>query len=507
MFATYSWIHHKVNRALYPCFDLYCIICLECICGTEAQILMSVALDLQPGRQAGRQARKQEGGNSPMKSDSKSHAQMVLTIMPRRSRPMSFMCACQMHGLTPVVAFLAITTLLVDMVPWTDALPPALHVHLTEWKTLPTGVIVSCPERRRRLRMEAWEKNREKDVIDQHWRQEVGGANLHALSSALDLQVQAASDSPSTQQERSDSKEVEHAGRRLSSSTATDDVSVLLAIKEAIFYDPRSVLSNWTNSKNSDHCRTWAGVTCNSKRQVVSLSLPGCQLNGTLSPQIGNLTQLTYLNFSSNNLSGSIPSELMNCHNLSVLDVSVNLLSGIVPPQLGNLSQLQVLWLSNNTFSSSIPEALGNSCQKLTSLQADFANLSGTIPTSLGKCQNLIFLSFFYNNLTGNIPTTLGNLQLLQQLWLKGNSLTGSIPASLAKCKSMEYLILSVNSLSGSLPTEFGGLGQLQALIVFGNQLSGKIPASLGRCRNMTELGLDSNNFTGERTSRPRSFC
>jgi hypothetical protein len=476
-------------------------------------MLMFMALDLQPGRQEGKQAGKQEGTNSPMKSDSKSHAQMALTIMSRRSRLMSFMCTCQMHGLTSVVAFLAITTLLVDMVVWTDALPPALHVHLTEWKSLPAGEIVSCPQRRRLLQMEAWEKKREKDhVIDQHWRQEVGGANLHALSTALDLQVQAASDTRSTQQERSHPKEVEHAGRRLSSSIHEsyehmDDVSVLLAIKEAIYYDPRSVLSNWTNSKNSDHCRTWAGVTCNSKRQVVSLSLPGYQLNGTLSPQIGNLTQLTYLNFSSNNLSGSIPSELMNCHNLSVLDVSVNFLSGIVPPQLGNLSQLQVLWLSNNTFSSSIPDALGNSCQKLTSLKADFANLSGTIPTSLGKCQNLIVLSLLYNNLTGNIPSTLGNLQLLQQLWLPGNSLTGSIPMSLAKCKSMEYLMLYSNSLSGSLPTELGGLEQLRVLSVRGNQLSGKIPASLGRCHNMTELLLSSNNFTGERTSRPKSFC
>ena len=424
--------------------------------------------------------------------------------MPPRRRSMSFLCACQMHGITRVVALLVIATLLVDAVLSSDALPPALDVHLTEWKTLPTGETVSCPERRRRLQMEAWEKKREKDIIDQHWRQEVGGAKFHATSSALDLQVQAASDTRSTQQERAHSKEVEDAGRRLSSSTATDDVSVLLAIKKAIFYDPRSVLSNWTNSKNSDHCRTWAGVTCNSQRQVVSLSLPGCQLNGTLSPQIGNLTQLTHLNFSSNNLSGSIPSELMNCHNLSVLDVSVNLLSGIVPPQLGNLSQLQVLWLSNNTFSSSIPDALANSCQKLTNLQADFANLSGAIPTSLGKCQNLIVLSLLYNNLAGNVPSTLGNLQLLQQLWLKGNSLTGSIPASLAKCKSMEYLILSVNSLSGSLPTEFGGLGQLQALSVWGNQLSGKIPASLGRCQNMTQLLLNNNNFTGERTSCPK---
>ena len=225
-------------------------------------MLMFIALDLQQGRQACRQVGKQEGGNSPMKSDSKSHAQMALAIMPRRSRQMSFMCACQIHGLKSVVAALAITTLLVDMVLCTDARPPALHVHLTEWKILPSGDTVSCPEQRRRFQMVAWENTREKAVIDQHWRQEVGGSNLHALSSALDRQVQAASASRSTQQERSNSKEVEHAGRRLSSSMAMDDVSVLLAIKKAIFYDPRSVLANWTTSKNSDHCRTWAGVTC-----------------------------------------------------------------------------------------------------------------------------------------------------------------------------------------------------------------------------------------------------
>jgi hypothetical protein len=272
--------------------------------------------------------------------------------------------------------------------------------------------------------MEAWEKRREKDVIDQHWRQEVGGANLHALSSALDLQVQAASDTRSTQQERSHSKEVEDAGRRLSSSTAADDVSVLLAIKEAIYYDPRSVLSNWTNSKNSDHCRTWAGVTCNSKRQVVSLSLPGYQLNGTLSPQIGNLTQLTYLNFSSNNLSGSIPTSLGKCQNLIVLSLLYNNLAGNIPTTLGNLQLLQQLWLKGN-------------------------NLTGSIPASLAKCKSMQYLKLSVNSLSGSLPTEFGGLGQLQILSVWGNQLSGKIPASLGRCQNMTELLLNSNNFTG----------------------------------------------------------
>ena len=82
-------------------FYVHWIICVECICGTEAQMLM---LSLWICKEARRQVGKHEGGNSPMKSDSKSHAQMVLTmswLMGQRQRVPLFAAHGQEWHATP----------------------------------------------------------------------------------------------------------------------------------------------------------------------------------------------------------------------------------------------------------------------------------------------------------------------------------------------------------------------------------------------------------------------
>ena len=59
-----------------------------------------------------------------------------------------------------------------------------------------------------------------------------------------------------------------------------------------------------------------------------------------------------------NELSGSIPTELGNLTNLEWLDLSKKKLSGEIPASLGNLTNLQVLRLNYGTLSGSIPVEL-----------------------------------------------------------------------------------------------------------------------------------------------------
>ena len=165
---------------------------------------------------------------------------------------------------------------------------------------------------------------------------------------------------------------------------------------------------NWINRSNWNSNRPlneWfgihtkyadTGIDCNNRdancrvtrmdlsKRVEGLlgSLPnnaGNNLSGTISPQLGSLGQLKYLNLSKNNLTGTIPRELGNLNNLYTLALNDNSLSGEIPAELGNLDggllddlsnasrllrthgrEILDLHLQNNHLSGRIPQELGN---------------------------------------------------------------------------------------------------------------------------------------------------
>ena len=71
-------------------------------------------------------------------------------------------------------------------------------------------------------------------------------------------------------------------------------------------------------------------------------------------PQVSDLVNLYYLDFSSNALTGEIPS-LSSLVKLERLDLSGNFLSGSISPLTGSLPNLVVLDLSNNSLVGTIP--------------------------------------------------------------------------------------------------------------------------------------------------------
>ncbi|MEN8219167.1 MAG: hypothetical protein ABFS56_22940, partial [Pseudomonadota bacterium] len=100
-----------------------------------------------------------------------------------------------------------------------------------------------------------------------------------------------------------------------------------------------------------------------------------------------------------NQLTGSIPTELGNLSNLSWLDLSNNQLTGTIPTELGNLSNLSWLDLSNNQLTGSIPTELGN----LDRFHLHNNQLCGEIPVEL-KNLDLYDLNLNTNHLTTSAP-------------------------------------------------------------------------------------------------------
>ena len=190
---------------------------------------------------------------------------------------------------------------------------------------------------------------------------------------------------------------------------------------------------NWNNNTNwlSDiPIGEWHGVTTDEEGRVTRLGLEHNQLSGSIPPELGGLSSLTWLSLWDNQLSGSIPPELGNLSGLAVLHLRANQLSGEIPAELGGLSNLSTLNLPGNQLSGAIPAELGR-LSNLTYLHLYDNELSGEIPAELGGLSNLSNLNLRGNQLSGAIPPELGGLSKLRWLWLNGNTLTGCIPPAL----------------------------------------------------------------------------
>ena len=88
-----------------------------------------------------------------------------------------------------------------------------------------------------------------------------------------------------------------------------------------------------------------------------TLDLYNNQLTGSIPPEIGNLTNLTYMNLGSNQLTGSIPSEIGNLTNLYGLSLRYNQLTGIIPDEICNQGDSSP-GLSNNQICPPYPSCI-----------------------------------------------------------------------------------------------------------------------------------------------------
>ena len=228
------------------------------------------------------------------------------------------------------------------------------------------------------------------------------------------------------------------------------DRAALVAFFEAAGWDRSRSRYGWLSDRPLDR---WPGVKVDQNGYVVGLELGNAIMSGEIPAELGNLTNLQFLDISRNqSLSGEIPAELGNLTSLQSLNLFYSQLSGEIPAELGNLTNLQFLRLSNNQLSGEIAAELGN-LASLQYLDLSANQLSGEIPAALSGLTYLRTLHLSYTELSGEIPPELANLSNLQFLRLSNNQLSGEIAPELGNLANLRYLDLSQNSsLSGCVP-------------------------------------------------------
>ncbi|XP_060193676.1 protein MALE DISCOVERER 2-like isoform X2 [Lycium barbarum] len=161
-------------------------------------------------------------------------------------------------------------------------------------------------------------------------------------------------------------------------SSLNSEGLALVGLRSKVDSDPYGVLANW----NPDHCDPcmWSGVQCLGGK-VQMLDLHGHSFEGTLAPELGNLTHLRSIVLSKNNFFGAIPKEFGQLRRLEVLDLTDNNLSGRIPAEIGDLHSLRSLLIRNNNLEGSIPFEIGK-LHLLSELQFD----ETLIPAVAGTC-------------------------------------------------------------------------------------------------------------------------
>ncbi|XP_057948223.1 LRR receptor-like serine/threonine-protein kinase FLS2 [Malania oleifera] len=273
------------------------------------------------------------------------------------------------------------------------------------------------------------------------------------------------------------------------------EVEALRAFKNSIAHDPFGELVDWTDT--SHHCN-WSGIACDpSSNHVTSISLVQKNLQGELSPFLGNITTLQVLDLTSNSFSGHIPPELGNLRNLQSLHLDNNFLYGSIPESICNCTHLLQLDLSFNNFTGIIPLDIGN-LANLQFFAASRNNLEGPLPVSIGRLEALQAFDLSRNQVSGQIPHEVGNLSNLEFLQLSKNMLVGEIPSELVDCRKLVSLNLYCNFITGKIPSNIGLLHKLENITLYNNLLNGSIPSSITNCTTLVSVALSYNRIAGE---------
>ncbi|KAL5095955.1 hypothetical protein RYX36_000282 [Vicia faba] len=325
-----------------------------------------------------------------------------------------------------------------------------------------------------------------------------------------------------------------------------DESHALLQFKEGFninmtaSWNPSSYPKTASWNASTDCC-SWDGIQCDEyTNRVIHIDLSSSQLYGTMNanntlfslrclqsldlsdndfnysqipPEIGELSQLRYLNLSHATFFGEIPPQVSQLSKLLSLDLSlhattilqssrVNLLQlkeSSLKSIIQNATKLEILRLSYVTILSPLPEKLTN----LTSLQVLSlynSELYGEFPAGVFHLPNLKFLDLRYNsNLNGRLPEFQSSS--LTVLGLDETGFYGTLPVSIGKLSSLNILSISSCHFWGYIPSSLGNLTQLMQINLQNNKLSGDPSASLTNLTKLSKLLVGHNEFTFETIS------
>ncbi|KAJ0974281.1 hypothetical protein J5N97_016246 [Dioscorea zingiberensis] len=272
----------------------------------------------------------------------------------------------------------------------------------------------------------------------------------------------------------------------------------------------------------SSNCCSWPGVSCDKLSRVIGLDLHNMKLRATITPSLANLSQLQWLNLSSNSFSGSVPFQLFQLQQLQRLDLSLNSLSGPIPSN-SSLPSIQFFNLSGNLFKGSLPLLPGSpvlrvfdvgynmlvgsissslsfcvSSPEIHVLRLSMNMLSGELGDGFGNCSELVELALDGNSISGNLPEDLFNLPSLKRLYLQENQLSGQLSHKISNLSNLSLFDISFNGFYGSIPNVFNNLMKLEWFLAESNGFKGALPSSLSNLTVIRVLNLRNNSLGGE---------
>uniref|UniRef100_A0A0D3G5S5 non-specific serine/threonine protein kinase n=1 Tax=Oryza barthii TaxID=65489 RepID=A0A0D3G5S5_9ORYZ len=269
----------------------------------------------------------------------------------------------------------------------------------------------------------------------------------------------------------------------------------------------RSLMKKWKKTvpaswrKSNDPCVRWDGVICDRNSRVTSLNLFGMNLKGTLSDDIGSLTELRILDLSSNkDLGGTLPATIGKLVQLEIFALNSNQFTGIIPPSLGKLSKVTWLDLADNQLIGPIPNSRdhGAGFDQLLKAQHFHLNqnkLQGSVPDYLfNSSMELKHILFDRNNFSGSIPASIGVLSKLEVLRLNDNAFTGQVPA-MNNLTMLHVLTMQSVSLSGQLPQKLFSFPDLQHVILSDNQLNETLDMGNNISKQLNLVDIQNNKI------------
>ncbi|KAK3440691.1 hypothetical protein EUGRSUZ_B00972 [Eucalyptus grandis] len=225
---------------------------------------------------------------------------------------------------------------------------------------------------------------------------------------------------------------------------------------------------------------------------LTEIDLTRNYINGSLPTSLTQIP-LTILSAIGNRISG-IPKEIGNISMLEELVLEDNLLEGTLEPNIGNLSHLRRLLLSANNFTGTIPESFSN-LTNLEDFRIDGSTLSGKIPDFIGNWTKIRRLDMQGTSMEGPIPSSISLLTNLTELRISNLKGPSSNFPDLQSMSMMKTLIIRNCLLTGSIPDYIGEWTSLIMLDLSVNRLTGQVPDKMGDALDYIDLSY--NNFTG----------
>jgi hypothetical protein len=190
------------------------------------------------------------------------------------------------------------------------------------------------------------------------------------------------------------------------------------------------------------------GDDINKWKNMKGLHLFDNRITGTLSPSIGDLKYLVFLQIQNNDIQGYIPYEITKLNKLREMYLYQNGIVGPLPADIGLMLDLEDLRIHENEMWGELPDTFWN-LRKMKYLW-----LQDTLECEPGENDEWKCTKTREKGFEGSISTEIGNMKQLSQLLLNNNPFSGTLPTELGLCDELSLLHIHQTNINGSIPRE-----------------------------------------------------